>query len=357
MQIVYISNRPEISVETLEHVAGWMPFISSAICVCPAPLAAAFRCDGRLRVTVIAEDRLLGERLPCFRETTDHQAKNWLLRAALAHAPEIDSEFIMSDDDSRPLSEIPPEFFKESGKYHSYYFYHLANWRPHASDYDRGQHRTRQLLAREGLSTLSYSSHMPQIINRRILGEVGEWFERRSEPGTAVDEWTLYFNYAQRAYPELFHPPRPFTTLCWPALPTDWEYDVRPPAFMFENFYARLYEPDEIFGDLPTGFSPREQGSITRLKIERRCDLQRIYDSWPARLRRQAAWVAHRILVRGRDATERAPRWQRRLARLLPAVLRRLARELVGHGDDPAWSFPRRRRSHPAHRSGTERGR
>ncbi|MCP4659880.1 MAG: hypothetical protein GY856_31135 [bacterium] len=350
MQIVYISNRPEISAETLEHVAGWMPLITSAIFVCPAPLAAKFQFDCRLQVTVIAEDRLLGERLPRFRRTTDHQAKNWLLRASLAHAAEIDPEFIMSDDDSRPLSEIPPEFFKESGKYHSYYFYHLASWRPRASDYDRGQHSTRRLLAREGLPTLSYSSHMPQIINRRILGEVGEWLDQRPAPGTAVDEWSLYFNYAQREYPELFHPPRPFTTLCWPALPTDWEYDVRPPAFQFENFYPGLYEPDEIFGDLASGFSPREQGSTTRLKIERRRELQRIYDSRPARLRRKAAWLAHRALVRCRDAADRAPRLNRWLTLLLPAALRRLAREVVLHGDDPAWSFPRRRRKNPVPR-------
>jgi len=350
MQIVYISNQPEVSAETLEHVAGWMPFITSAVFVCPARLEAEFQFAGGLAVTVIAEERLLGERLRRFRHTTDHQAKNWLLRSALAYAAEIAAEFIMSDDDSRPLAEIPLEFFKESGQYHSYYFYDLANWRPRASDYDRGQHTTRSLLVRKGLPTLSYSSHMPQIINRRILREVGEWFDRTAERRSAVDEWSLYFNYAHREYPELFHPPQPFRTLCWPALPTDWEYDVRPPGFEFENFYPRLYEPDGIFGDLPSRFQPREQGAITRLKIERREQLRRIYDSWPARLRRKAAWIAHRTLVRWRDAAARAPRVTRWLAPLVPAALRRLAREIVLHGDDPAWSFPRPRRRKPVAR-------
>lgn len=345
MQIVYISNRPETAVETLGHVAGLMPFVTQAVVVCPAALIDRFRAPAPPEVVVLDEAIVLGERRARFEATSDHQARNWLLRASLARSGEIREEFIMSDDDSRPLVEIPLDRYKESGRYHSYYFYDLAKWRPRATDYDVGQHRTRALLAGEGLPTLSYSSHMPQILSKRILAEVVSWFEEKSGGELwPVDEWSLYFNYAQRRYPALFHPPRPFRTLCWPALPTDWEYDVRPPAFELENFYPHLYQEGGIFAGIPRRFDAREQPSRTRMKIERRQELQRIYDSPAAMARRKAAWLARRALIRCRAVLERHGGWRRGLDRIVPAACRRLARDLLLHGDDPSWSFPHPRR-------------
>lgn len=346
MQIVYISNRPETAVETLGHVAGLMPFVTEAVIVCPAALVDRFRAPAPPRVVVLDEAAVLGERRAAFAATSDHQVRNWLLRAALAAAGEVGEEFIMSDDDSRPLVEIRPGLFKESGRYHGYYFYDLAKWRPRATDYDVGQHRTRALLEGAGLATLSYSSHMPQILSKRILAEAVAWYE--GEAGgdlRPVDEWSLYFNYARRRHPELFHAPRPFRTLCWPALPTDWEYDVRPPAFAFENFYPRLYDDGGIFAGIPRRFDEREQPSRTRMKIERRLELQRIYDSPAALARRKAAWLARRALLRCQAVLDRHRGWRRGLDRLLPAACRRLARDLLLHGDDPAWTFP-----HPSRR-------
>lgn len=344
MQIAYISNRPEIALETLEHVAGLMPFVTRAVIVCPAALIGRFRAAAPLEMAVLDEAVVLGERRARFEASADHQVRNWLLRASLAGSREIDEEFIMSDDDNRPLVEIGLDFYKESGRYHSYYFYDLARWRPRATDYDLGQHATRELLEGEGLPTLSYSAHMPQIVSRRLFAEAAAWYEEK--PGSdrrPVDEWSLYFNYAQRRHPELFHPPRPFRTLCWPALPTDWEYDVRPPVFELENFYPRLYRDDGIFAGIPRRFDARAQPSRTRMKIERRQELQRIYDSPSAVARRKAAWLARRVLLRSRGVLERHRGW-RRLERIVPARCRQWARDLLLHGDDPAWTFPHPRR-------------
>jgi len=345
VQIVYISKRPEVAAETLGHVAGLMPFVTQAVVVCPSALKDRFRAPAPPELVVLDEAAVLGGRRAAFEAASDHQLRNWLLRASLAGCGEIDDEFIMSDDDSRPLVEVRGDLYREAGRHHSYYFYHLAKWRPRATDYDLGQHRTRALLEGAGLPTLSYSSHMPQIVSKRILAETAAWFEEESGGGLLpVDEWSLYFNYARRRHPGLFHPPRPFRTLCWPALPTDWEYDVRPPAFEFENFYPHLYQEDAIFAGIPRRFDAREQASRTRLKVARRQQLQRIYDSPRARARRKAAWLARRALLRCRAVLERHGAWGRRLERVAPAAWRRLARDLLLHGEDPAWSFPRPRR-------------
>ena len=343
MQIVYISNRPRTAVETLEHVEAWMPFLHQAVVVCPAGLAEEFRFRGRrLEVLVLDESAVLGARRERFEASRDHQVRNWCLRAALAEADEVDGEFIMSDDDSRPLTRLGLELFKEDGKYHGYYYYDLAKWRPSASDYDAGQHATCELLAGEGLGTLSYSSHMPQLIDKGILAEAVDWLEQKgASRRRAIDEWSLYFNYARHRYPRRFHPPRPFRTLCWPALPTDWEYDVRPPAYAFENYYPHHYAEGGIFAGIPSGFDPTAQPARTREKLDRRLELQRIYESWGAVSRRKAAWCAHRLL---RRCHARWPGSAKSLVRLVPASFRRLAREVFLHGDDPAWSFPRRRK-------------
>ena len=279
MQIVYISNRSGISRETLTYVENLMPFISEVVFVCPGSQVKEFHFNSRVPVTVIDEAMVLGGRLKRFQDSTDHQFKNCLLRLSLATAPDIHDEFIMSDDDNRPLVEIPLSFYKSSNRYHAYYYYDLKQWPVRETDYDMGQRQTYKILEDKGYPTLSYSSHMPQIMSKSLLGEVAFVFQDSLDKGLPLDEWSAYFNYGQTVCPERFHPPEPFSTLCWPAFPSDWDLHVRPDQFFFENFYSVLYENDLVFSNLPTHFVESCHPEISSEKIRRRTALQNGYES------------------------------------------------------------------------------
>ena len=95
---------------------------------------------------------------------------------------------------------------------------------------------------------------MPQIIHKGLLAETAEVFRGALASNAPLDEWSAYFNYGQSVYPERFHPPETYKTLCWPPFPSDWKLCVWPDEFLFENFYPMLYERSSIFSDLPTGF-------------------------------------------------------------------------------------------------------
>ena len=279
MQIVYISNRKNLSEETLKYVENLMPFIHEAVYICPGVQMNEFKFNSSLKITVIDESNALGKRNQLFRESKDHQFRNWLLRSSLSHLEFIDDEFIMSDDDSRPLKEIPMEFFKRANKYHAYQFFDLEKWSSFYTDYDLGQHNTFRFLEKEGYPTLSYSAHMPQIINKAILGQVLKRFESVFQRQESLDEWSVYFNYAQKEHPDLFHGPLPFKTFCWPVMPSDWAYHIRPDGFFFENFCPYLYQKGRIFAGIPTGFSPEHHRDITAEKIRRRTALQNAYET------------------------------------------------------------------------------
>ena len=278
MQIVYISNRKDIAQETLEYAENLMPFLTEAVFVCPGSQLRDCRFESRLKVTVMDEAEVLGKDWERFLKAKDHQFRNSLLRFSLPGVPEINDEFIMSDDDNRPLVKIPLSFFKSEGRYVGYYFYDLGDWSPRETDYDLGQHETRRIL-QKGYGTLSYSSHMPQIIHKGLLAETAEVFKDSLALNAPLDEWSAYFNYGQSVYPERFHSPEPYKTLCWPPFPSDWEFHVRPDEFCFENFYPMLYEGSSIFSDLPTRFDEMSYVEIANEKIERRTILQKTYEA------------------------------------------------------------------------------
>jgi len=311
MQIVYISNRAHIARETLVYVENLMPFITEAVFVCPGSQVKAFHFDSRIPVRAIDEALVLGRKLNRFRDSTDHVFKNCLLRLSLAHVSEIHDEFIMSDDDNRPLVAIPFSFYKSSNKYFAYYFYDLKKWPMREKDFDLGQHKTCEILMEKGCSTLSYSAHMPQIINKQLLGEVASVFKDSLDKGMQLEEWNAYFNYGQTVYPEMFHSPKPFKTLCWPLFPSDWDYDVRPDEFCFENFYPMLYENSLIFSDLPTRFDGTSHAEIANEKIRRRTVLQNDFEAGEISL-----WGKMFFLCR--DMAERFPHLKRRLNAMLP---------------------------------------
>lgn len=318
-----------------------MPFIDEAIFVCPRHQAEAFEHDGkRLKVQVTPEETLLGDQLERFRTSPDHQVKNWLLRSSLPNLESLGDRFLMADDDNRPLVEIPVEMFEDKGRYHAYTTYDLTQWAAQGTDYDRGQHQTRRLLVNRGFPTRSYSAHMPQIIDKLLLAEVAAELAEESAAGCAIDEWSAYFNIAQTLYPDRFHPPTTYQTLCWPALPTDWDVGVRPRQFCFENTYPPLYGQGALFEGLPLAFDTQFQAKHTAEKIRRRKAVQSVYDSLVARMLRSAAWALHRGVSAGTRQLAAAPSWIRSLQRLIPAPVQRFLRQAARHGDDPAWSFP-----------------
>jgi len=311
MQIVYISNRRDIARETLVHVENLMPFITEAVFVCPGSQVRDFHFRSVFPVRVIDEASVLGKDLTRFQAAGDHQFKNCLLRFSLARMVDIDEEFIMSDDDNRPLVEIPLSFYKSANRYFSYYYYDLKKWSARETDYDRGQHETCRILEGKGYDTLSYSSHMPQIINKNLLAEAAGAFQGSLDRGVPLDEWSAYFNYGQSVYPERFHSPEPFKTLCWPLFPSDWDYDVRPDEFCFENYYPMLYENSLIFSDFPTQFDGTSYAEIANEKIRLRTALQNGFEAGQMSLWGQMFFLC-------RDMAERFPSLKRHLNAMLP---------------------------------------
>jgi len=245
MQIVYLSKRPDILRDTLSSVNRFMPFVDEVVIVIPGSTRPGFDNVNDLFPAVFIHDESL---VQADRKSLDHQTRDYLLRAALSGHSAIAEEFIMSDDDYRPLAMIDAASFKENGKYHSYYFYDLADWIYNETDFDIGQQNTCQVMKYLKFPHLSYASHMPQIVRKDILGESKERFSAYSARHSLC-EWSTYFNYAHRYHPELFHPAQPYKTLCWPDCVTCWPKAIEPEEYLFENFSPRLYGKGGPFSD------------------------------------------------------------------------------------------------------------
>jgi len=266
MQIIYISNRPEILNTTLHQVSLFMPFVDEVLVLSPAKQHAKIQCPSSLRLTLLADD--LFEDVfsdPTLRN--NHVFRNYLLRVKLFQREEVAEEFIMSDDDYRPIRPIEADYFKKDGKYRSFYFYELADWTANATEFDKGQQATYVLLNYFQFPTLCFASHMPQMINKQLFQEAAAFFapHARTYP---VCEWTSYFNYQHKKHQELFHDPEPYQTLAWPELPLIWPYYVKPSRYTFENFYPTLYEAGSIFSELPECPNLKNYDAVNLSKLQ-----------------------------------------------------------------------------------------
>lgn len=251
-QIVYLSARSDAMRHTLEFVEHFMPFIKRALILCPDGMADKMsrQYQGGLEITCITDSQLLnGRTLP-----EDHTCRNFLLRCLAMSRPELDDEFIMSDDDYRPLVEVDLSFFVREGRFQAFYFYDLDEWADVVRDptsYDYSMLRTNAFLKQNGYPNLQYASHMPQIIRKKWYLDM-----LKEHPGleeTGCDEWSTYFNYSIKHHPEAFDV-RPYTTLSWPEMITSWYPMVEPPRYVFENFYDFLYEEGQLFSGLHTTY-------------------------------------------------------------------------------------------------------
>lgn len=250
MQIVYISNRPEVLLGTLSHVALFMPFIDQAIACVPDSLVHQFEDENQgLPLKLIPESAVL---TPAERKSLvhlDHSKRNYLLRIRLISQVDIGNQFIMSDDDARPLKMISLDYYLEEGRYHRYYFYDLRRWSNNQTAFDVCQLSTCAVLEYNNLSTLSYASHMPQIIDRKLFLESVNFFKQQ-ELDYPFCEWTSYFNYAATKNTEMFHSPKAYSTLCWPEHPLAWKQYVQQSDYVFENFTPLCYQQNQPFSGL-----------------------------------------------------------------------------------------------------------
>lgn len=297
MQIVYISNRPEVLRETLKQVALFMPFIDRALVLVPDALAARFNIESpRVPLTVIAESTILTKVEMALLPKLDHQRRNYLLRSNLIAHNQVDDQFIMSDDDSRALKTVEVASFVEGEKHHRYYFYDLAEWPSSQTEFDAGQHSTFALLQYHNLPHLSYASHMPQIIDKQLFLAAVEFFKdfKQDHP---ICEWSSYFNYAGTHHPGRFYEPRPYLTLCWPEHPLAWRQQVKQTEYLFENFTPNCYQNSGQFADIAC--DPSDPTSTAKANVEKisRWQKHRILSVHPEQKRGLAKFLKLRTWI------------------------------------------------------------
>lgn len=246
-QMVILSARPNDLLNTIPFIENMMTFIKELVVCCPDKMVDVIKSNykGKLIVKFLTDTVLLdGKPLP-----DDHTHRNFFLRCLAINSDIIDNTFIMSDDDYRPLVNITSDTFVYKSKYIAYYCYHIDRWLGTPSNptsYDVSMFRTTEFLTKNNYPTLQYSSHMPQVINKSIYREMIEKHKGMEYDG--YDEWSTYFNYALVNYPNYFIV-KPYVAICWPGSATDWELDVKPMEFLFENFYNELYENNSLFSD------------------------------------------------------------------------------------------------------------
>ncbi len=255
-QVVFLSARPAPILETLPFIEEFMPFITELVVCCPDFMAEYMHknYDGRLKLTTITDDELLGENtLP-----PDHSTRNFFLRCLAMQQDAIDDEFIMCDDDYRPLKPMTEEVFYKDGRYIGYYFSDISKWHYNITDlfsYDFCHFRTLGFLKKHGYPTLQYSSHQPQLINKVWYNELISRYPDIIRKG--YDEWSTYFNYIAAEHREQYEP-KPYVTLSWPPVGGD-DKGVIQSDLIFENFYEDHYASGKVFGKFGRRFTNRER--------------------------------------------------------------------------------------------------
>ena len=276
-QMAVLTARNDDLLRTLPYLEANMPFIERLLVICPQRNIAELqeKWNGRLRLDFFTDEELLaGESLP-----EDHTTRNFYLRCLLMQKAPLDDVFVMTDDDYRPLVPVEQTFFLRSGRYQAYYCYDLREWRGTQgayTSYDRSMFRTRDFLTAQHLPTLQYSSHQPQIIDRKLYLEMLEEYPDIMMQG--LDEWSSYFNRSIAKYPSRFAARR-YCSACWPGSVSDWQLWCEPESLIFENFYDALYEDHRVFAGLSKEYDAKTHTADSAEKIRR----------WSAELSKQRA--------------------------------------------------------------------
>lgn len=283
-QMVVLTARHEDIMKSLPFIEAYMPFIKELVVCCPEWNVEPFKENykGNLKLIFRTDDQLLnGRPLP-----DDHQARNFFLRCMIMGLDILDDVFIMTDDDYRPMQPMTQEVFLKNGRYQSYYFYDLREWQGtynNYSSFDLGAFKTRDFLESHGYPTYQYSSHQPQVIDKRIFREMLE--THKGIENNPYDEWSTYFNFGIYHHPDLFKPCLN-VSMCWPGKLTSWNLYHIPGIFLFENYYAEMYDEGNIF----EGFSQeyydgidvenQEKAFLFRKAIEQQFDERKVFDSY-----------------------------------------------------------------------------
>lgn len=265
-QVVILTANSEKVCNVLGYIENMMLFIKEVVICCPKKIYNEISSgyEGELKIDYLFDEDLLGQnQLP-----SDHATRNFLLRCLAVKEDIVKDTFIMFDDDYKPLVNIDESVFIQNGKYKAYYFYELSKWvgnQGNPTSYDLSMHKAYKFLINNKLPYLQYSSHMPQIIDKRIWLDLMNEFENITE--IAIDEWSTYFNYAINRYPSMFQK-EIYKTLCWPGDPTDWDLMFEPSEYLFENSYPEMYDKDGIFSELSQKWSNNTRDeSISKIKI------------------------------------------------------------------------------------------
>ena len=252
-QMLCISARPEDLLASLPYYEHYMPFLSELLLICPefVKIELLQKYSGKIKIKYITDDELLnGEHLP-----DDHTHRNFLLRCFAMRRQELDEYFIMTDDDYRPVLPIEEDFYLHNGRMQGYYCFDLDTWgdtvyRP--TSFDKSMDRTNLFLKTNGMQNLMYASHMPQIISKKLYLKMLDDYPGIERNGFC--EWSTYFNYIVSFYPNLISV-HPYTTIAFPGNVSDWDQEVFPNQYLFENHYSSLYA-DGIFSGINEKFSP-----------------------------------------------------------------------------------------------------
>ncbi|MEA2018426.1 MAG: glycosyltransferase family 1 protein, partial [Campylobacterota bacterium] len=241
LQFVFISIEIDSIKGTVEACDKYVDFIKEYIVITAPKFISKFEnITTKNKITIIDETTILKEYKDGFSKR-DHVSKNWILRTSLLNIENLDDEFIMLDDDNRPLKKITiDKYITKEGRYNGYYFHNLLEWNHKGTEYDIGQQNMKKIIANENYELLSYSSHAPQIINKKIFKEATDKFFKIGLT-TPIDEWSIYFNYAVSRYPYAFNK-KVFETLNWPANPYQWDYPYSQTEISFENYYKEIYD-------------------------------------------------------------------------------------------------------------------
>ncbi len=250
-QAVYISIDPGHMALSLESVVQHLPFIQKFIL-----LTAEVHRDDMARVldqtgktyVIITDEEIWNQAGVTPDRFRDHQRRNTFLRKALYSHKEVDPNVISFDDDYLVQQQIGPEFFLDGTRHNAFACMDdMDHWlgtpnRP--TSYDSGIFSTARVLSACGYPKRLFSSHMPQIVNKKMADLV---YGRMVGPDSvAMDEWSIYFNLLSHLFPQRCRV-KHYQTLSWPCRPTDWLPDALPDAPVFENYYDCNYQKGGLF--------------------------------------------------------------------------------------------------------------
>ena len=245
-QAVYISIDAKHLSYSVESVLENMTFIEEFVLLtadrCKDAMVAVLEKTGK-KYTIFTDEEIFARLQLNVDDFSDHQRRNTFLRQVLFQEEIIEANFISFDDDYLVQRKVDPDYYLVGECHFGYSFFDDARaWLGSplfATSYDAGIWRTGATLVGCGYKPRCFSSHMPQIINKKMASVI--YSRMAGMQAEAMDEWSLYFNLFSHLYPQHCRV-RNYTAISWPCNPSDWIPTTLPEAVFFENYYALNYE-------------------------------------------------------------------------------------------------------------------